>query len=85
MLGGYACQDTGDAQQAQRLAAVAGKGAAAVVAGSCPPPATTTTRRDRRDRRDRREIENNVEVYRFVSVCHTYTTVNLPRCGKTAR
>jgi transposase len=33
MLGGYACQDTGDAQQAQRLAAVAAKGAAVVAAG----------------------------------------------------
>jgi transposase len=33
MLGGYACQDTGDARQAQRLAAVAEKGAAAVAAG----------------------------------------------------
>jgi hypothetical protein len=33
MLGGYACQDTGDALQAQRLAAVAGKGAAVVAAG----------------------------------------------------
>ena len=32
MLGGYACQDTGDVQQAQRLAAVAGKGAAVVAA-----------------------------------------------------
>jgi transposase len=32
MLGGYACQDTGDAQQAQRLAAVAEKGAAVVAA-----------------------------------------------------
>jgi transposase len=33
MLGGYACQDTGDAQQAQRLAQVAAKGAAVVAAG----------------------------------------------------
>src|SRR6267154_2867722 len=33
MLGGYACQDTGDAQQAQRLAQAAGKGAAVVAAG----------------------------------------------------
>jgi len=33
MLGGYACQDTGDALQAQRLAAVAEKGAAVVAAG----------------------------------------------------
>lgn len=33
MLGGYACQDTGDAQQAQRLAAAAEKGAAVVAAG----------------------------------------------------
>ena len=33
MLGGYACQDTGDAQQAQRLAQVAVKGAAVVAAG----------------------------------------------------
>ena len=33
MLGGYACQDTGDAKQAQRLAAVAAKGAAVVAAG----------------------------------------------------
>ena len=33
MLGGYACQDTGDVLQAQRLAAVAGKGAAVVAAG----------------------------------------------------
>ena len=33
MLGGYACQDTGDAQQARRLAAVAEKGAAVVAAG----------------------------------------------------
>ena len=32
MLGGYACQDPGDALQAQRLAAVAGKGAAIVAA-----------------------------------------------------
>jgi transposase len=32
MLGGYACQDTGDVQQAQRLAAVAAKGAAVVAA-----------------------------------------------------
>jgi transposase len=32
MLGGYVCQDTGDAQQAQRLAAVAEKGAAVVAA-----------------------------------------------------
>lgn len=32
MLGGYACQDTGDALQAQRLAAVAAKGAAVVAA-----------------------------------------------------
>jgi transposase len=32
MLGGYACQDTGDAQQAQRLAAVAETGAAVVAA-----------------------------------------------------
>ncbi len=32
MLGGYACQDTGDARQAQRLAAVAGKGAAVAAA-----------------------------------------------------
>jgi transposase len=32
MLGGYACQDTGDARQAQRLAAAAGKGAAVVAA-----------------------------------------------------
>src|ERR1700678_1867341 len=33
MLGGYACQDTGDARQAQRLAQVAEKGAAVVAAG----------------------------------------------------
>jgi hypothetical protein len=33
MLGGYACQDTGDARQAQRLAAAAEKGAAVVAAG----------------------------------------------------
>ena len=33
MLGGYACQDTGDARQAQELAKAAGKGAA-VVAGA---------------------------------------------------
>jgi transposase len=33
MLGGYACQDTGDVQQAQRLAQVAEKGAAVVAAG----------------------------------------------------
>lgn len=33
MLGGYACQDTGDALQARRLAAVAEKGAAIVAAG----------------------------------------------------
>jgi transposase len=33
MLGGYACQDTGDVLQAQRLAAVAAKGAAVVAAG----------------------------------------------------
>jgi transposase len=33
MLGGYACQDTGDAQQAQHLAAVAAKGAAVVADG----------------------------------------------------
>jgi transposase len=32
MLGGYACQDTGDVLQAQRLAAVAEEGAAVVVA-----------------------------------------------------
>ena len=32
MLGGYACQDTGDALQARRLATVAGKGAAVVAA-----------------------------------------------------
>jgi hypothetical protein len=32
MLGGYACQDTGDARQAQRLAQVAEKGAAVVAA-----------------------------------------------------
>lgn len=32
MLGGYACQDTGDVAQAQRLAQVAGKGAAIVAA-----------------------------------------------------
>ena len=32
MLGGYACQDTGDALQARRLAAVAEKGAAVVAA-----------------------------------------------------
>jgi transposase len=32
MLGGYACQDTGDVQQAQRLAQVAEKGAAVVAA-----------------------------------------------------
>ena len=32
MLGGYACQDAGDARQAQRLAAVAEKGAAVVAA-----------------------------------------------------
>jgi hypothetical protein len=32
MPGGHACQDTGDALQAQRLAAVAGKGAAIVAA-----------------------------------------------------
>jgi transposase len=32
MLGGYACQDTGDAQQAQELARVAEKGAAVVAA-----------------------------------------------------
>jgi hypothetical protein len=32
MPGGYACQDTGDALQARRLAAVAGKGAAVVAA-----------------------------------------------------
>jgi hypothetical protein len=33
MLGGYACQDTGDALQAQELAAAAEKGAAIVAAG----------------------------------------------------
>jgi transposase len=33
MLGGYACQDPGDALQARRLAAVAEKGAAVVAAG----------------------------------------------------
>jgi transposase len=32
MLGGYACQETGDVQQAQRLAQVAAKGAAVVAA-----------------------------------------------------
>jgi transposase len=33
MLGGYACQDTGDARQAQRLDQVAARGAAVVAAG----------------------------------------------------
>jgi transposase len=33
MLAGYACQDTGDAQQAQRLDAAAARGAAVVAAG----------------------------------------------------
>ena len=33
MLGGYACQDTGDARQAQRLDAAAARGAAIVAAG----------------------------------------------------
>jgi transposase len=33
MLGGYACQDTGDVQQGQRLGAVAEKGASVVTAG----------------------------------------------------
>src|SRR5580693_4043930 len=33
MLGGYACQDTGDAQQAQQLDQIAAKGAAVVAAG----------------------------------------------------
>jgi transposase len=43
MLGGYACQDTGDARQARRLAQVAGKGAAVVAAAhaahACDPAA----------------------------------------------
>ena len=37
MLGGYACQDTGDVLQAQGLAAVAEKGAAVVAAGARRP------------------------------------------------
>jgi transposase len=50
MLGGYACQDTGDALQAQRLAAVAGKGAAVVAAahaGHAADPAMLARCHDR--------------------------------------
>jgi transposase len=41
MLGGYACQDTGDVQQAQRLIQVAEKGAAAVAAAHAAHAAHT--------------------------------------------
>jgi transposase len=43
MLGGYACQDTGDALQAQRLAAVAEKGAAVVAAAHAAHAADPAT------------------------------------------
>ena len=43
MLGGYACQDTGDVQQAQRLAQVAEKGAAVVAAGHAAHAADPAT------------------------------------------
>jgi hypothetical protein len=39
MLGGYACQDTGDVLQARELARVAEKGAAVVTAGHAADPA----------------------------------------------
>ena len=50
MLGGYACQDTGDVQQARELARVAGKGAAVVAAGHAAhagDPALLATCHDR--------------------------------------
>jgi transposase len=43
MLGGYACQDTGDARQARRLAAVAEKGAAVVAAAHAAHAADPAT------------------------------------------
>jgi hypothetical protein len=42
MLGGYACQDTGDELQAQRLSQVAAKGAAIVAAGHAAHAADPT-------------------------------------------
>jgi hypothetical protein len=61
MLGGYACQDTGDVMQAQQLAAAAGKGAAAAHAAhaahagdpamlaKCHDRLCTLPERDKRD------------------------------------
>jgi transposase len=50
MLGGYACQDTGDALQAQRLAAVAEKGAAVAAAAHAAHAADPALLRECHDR-----------------------------------
>ena len=50
MLGGYACQDTGDALQAQQLAAVAEKGAAVVAAAHAAHAASPAALRACHDR-----------------------------------
>ena len=50
MLGGYACQDTGDAQQAQELAKVAQKGAAVVAAAHAAHAADPVMLRQCHDR-----------------------------------
>jgi len=70
MLGGYACQDTGDVLQAQRLAAVAEKGAAVVAAGHAAHAADPAALRSCHGRLCTLPGKENQDPGHDIAACH---------------
>jgi hypothetical protein len=74
MLGGYACQDTGDALQAQALAAVAAKGAAVVAAAHAAHAADPAMLRACHDRLCTLPEEEKTSPGHDAAACHAAMT-----------
>jgi transposase len=72
MLAGYACQDTGDAQQAQRLDAAAARGAAVVAAGHATHAGDPVLLRRCHDRLCRRT--DRTDPGHDIAACHAAMT-----------
>ena len=70
MLGGYACQDTGDVLQAQELARVAGRGAAVVAAGHAAHAGDPALLRTCHDRLCTLPEEDKRSTDHDIAACH---------------
>jgi hypothetical protein len=74
MLGGYACQDTGDAQQAQQLDQIAAKGAAVVAAGHAAHAGDPVLLRGCHDRLCTLPQKDKTSPAHDIAACHAAMT-----------